>query len=166
MMVEMQSNLGFVWRMMKSLNQFVLRKYGPKFRAYSIVLLLTTIGRKSGLPRVTPLQYEEDQGLYYIGSARGVQADWYRNIQVCPEVEVQVKERRFRAVAEPVSDAERVADFFEIRLKRHPVFVGALMRLEGLPIHYTRADLEAIAAQKAMVILHPINENRVWTGEG
>lgn len=157
-MGKIRSDPGIVWRGMKSLNQLILRKYGPKFRAYNIVLLLTTIGRKSGLSRVTPLQYEEDQGLFYIGSARGVYADWYLNIQACPEVEVQVKERRFRAVAEPVSDPQRVADFLEIRLKRHPLFVGLLMRLEGLPWRYSRADLESFAAQKAMVILHPVGE--------
>ena len=157
-MENRKSKSGIIWHWMKSLNRVVLRKYGPKFRAYNIVLLLTTIGRKSGLPRVTPLQYEEDQGVYYIGSARGVDADWYRNIQDCPEVEVQVKERRFRALAEPVSDAKRVADYFEIRLRRHPVFVGTLMRLEGLPLRYSRADLEAFAAQKAMVLLRPIAE--------
>ena len=44
------------------------------------VLLLTTIGRKSGLPRATPLQYEEVDGQYRIASARGTEADWYRNI--------------------------------------------------------------------------------------
>ena len=157
-MGKIRSDPGIVWRGMKSLNQLILRKYGPKFRAYNIILLLTTIGRKSGLSRVTPLQYEEDQGLFYIGSARGVYADWYLNIQACPEVEVQVKECRFRAVAEPVSDPQRVADFFEIRLKRHPLFVGLLMRLEGLPWRYTRADLESFSAQKAMVVLHPVDE--------
>jgi deazaflavin-dependent oxidoreductase (nitroreductase family) len=158
MAVKQPSKPGIIWRKMKSLNQFVLRKYGPKFRAYNIVLLLTTIGRKSGLQRVTPLQYEEQDGLYYIGSARGMQADWVRNIQACPQVVVQIKEHRFRALAEAVADAERVADFFEIRLKRHPLFVGALMRLEGLPLRYTRADLEAFSAQKAMVILYPTND--------
>lgn len=157
-MSKTASHAGFVWRRMSSLNRLVLRKYGPQFRAYNIILLLTTRGRKSGLPRVTPLQYEDDNGNFYIGSARGVEADWYRNILDCPEVEVQVKERVFRAVAEPVADACRVADFFEVRLKRHPLFVGLLMRLEGLPLRYTRADLEEFAARKAMVILHPLGE--------
>ena len=36
-----------------------------------IILLLTTTGRKSGLKRITPLQYEEIDGKYYLGSARG-----------------------------------------------------------------------------------------------
>jgi hypothetical protein len=33
--------------------------------------------------------------------------------------------------------------------------IGLLMRLEGLPIRYTRQDLEYFAAQKAMVVIRP-----------
>jgi hypothetical protein len=40
-----------------------------------LVLLLTTTGRKSGLPRVTALQYEEVAGAIYLGSSRGTQAE-------------------------------------------------------------------------------------------
>ncbi|HUS79158.1 MAG TPA: nitroreductase/quinone reductase family protein [Patescibacteria group bacterium] len=36
-----------------------------------MVLLLTTTGHKTGLPRVTHLQYEEVDGAYYVGSMRG-----------------------------------------------------------------------------------------------
>ena len=120
-----------------------------------MVLLLTTIGRKSGLPRLTPLQYEEDSEVYYVASARGARADWFRNIQANPQVEVQLRRKRFRGLAEPVTDAKRIADFLELRLKRHSLMIGALMRLEGLPLKYTRADLERFAAQKALVIIHP-----------
>jgi len=31
-----------------------------------VVLLLTTTGRRSGLPRVTPLQYEQIDGAIYV----------------------------------------------------------------------------------------------------
>jgi deazaflavin-dependent oxidoreductase (nitroreductase family) len=147
------------WHRMRSLNQFVVRKYGPKFRGYRLILLLTTKGRKSGLPRTTPLQYEEEQGLYYIGSARGIHADWVRNIMVHPEVDVQVKERRFRARAEVVIDKSRVIDFLRLRLKRHPVMVGLIMRLDGLPVRYTQLDFEEYAADKAFAVLHPLEES-------
>ena len=51
-----------------------------------LVLLLTTTGRKSGLPRVTPLQYELIDGAYYVGAALGLKADWLRNLQADPRV--------------------------------------------------------------------------------
>ena len=67
---------------MKRLNLRITGAYTGDFPASRMVLLLTTIGRKSGLPRITPLQYEEIDGAYYVASARGAQADWFRNIKM------------------------------------------------------------------------------------
>jgi deazaflavin-dependent oxidoreductase (nitroreductase family) len=78
-----------------------------------LVLLLTTTGRKTGQPRVTPLQYELIDGKIFIASARGTKADWYRNILSNPEVEVRVKSRRFKGLAEPIADLEKTTDFLE-----------------------------------------------------
>lgn len=121
-----------------------------------LILLLTTTGRKSGLKRVTPLQYETVGDLTYLGSARGAQADWYRNLLADPHVEVQVKARRFRALAEPITDPARIADFLELRLRRHPRLIGAILRSEGLPAPPTRADLEQYARRIAVVALRPV----------
>lgn len=147
----------FIWHWMKPFNQRVAKIYQQGFRAKEIVLLLTTTGRKSGQPRVTPLQYEEIEGAYYVGSARGDQADWYRNIIADPNVHVQLQDRSFQAIAEPITDPERIADFLEIRLQRHPKMIGRLMRLEGLPANHSRSDLVAFANQKAVVIIRPCN---------
>lgn len=145
----------FAWRLMRL----------PPRAAYAVglgpligrmVLLLTTTGRKSGLPRVTPLQYEEIEGVFYVGAARGVRADWFRNIQANPQVEVRVKSRRFRGVAEPVTDAGRIADFLEVRLRRHPRMVAAIVKSEKLPSKPTRQQLEAYAAMRAMVVIRPL----------
>lgn len=81
MPVDMTSTQ-FDWSKMKSIQKIhrVLYAIGLGPLIGRIVLLLTTMGRKSGLPRVTPLQYEEINGDYYLGSARGLKADWLRNI--------------------------------------------------------------------------------------
>jgi deazaflavin-dependent oxidoreductase (nitroreductase family) len=118
-----------------------------------LVLLLTTTGRKSGLPRVTPLQYEEIDGAFHVASARGDQADWFRNIIVDSRVAVRVGSRSFTGIAEPVTDPGRVADFLEYRLRRSPKMIGAIMRREGLPSDPSRADLEHYAARRALVII-------------
>ncbi len=120
-----------------------------------MILLLTTTGRKSGLPRVTPLQYEEVDGLVYVASALGTKADWYRNILANPCVQVQVGPRRFEGMAETVTDPGRIADFLELRLKRHPKMVGAILKSEGLPEAPSRAELEEYAQRLAMVIIRP-----------
>ncbi len=122
-----------------------------------IILLLTTTGRKSGLKRITPLQYEEIDGNYYLGSARGTKSDWYRNILSDRRVEVRVKGLSFPGIAEPVSDPDRIADFLETRLQRHPFMMGLLMekahRLSKTP---TRQQLLDLAASEAMVIIRPV----------
>jgi len=126
---------------------------GPLLGRY--VLLLTTIGRKSDLKRVTPLQYEEQDGIIYVGAARGTKADWFRNIVANPQVTVRVRNRRFKAQAEAITDTERVADFLELRLARHPRMVGAMMKGEGLPARPSRAQLEQYAKSIAMVAIKP-----------
>lgn len=120
-----------------------------------VVLLLTTKGRRTGLPRVTPLQYEEVDGVYLVGSRRGTEADWFRNLVADPVVEVRVKSRRFRATAEPITDSSRIADFLELHLERHPRMVGRILRMEGLPPHPGRERLEGYAERIAVVAIRP-----------
>ncbi len=127
--------------------------FGPVYG--KLVLLLTTTGRRSGRPRVTPLQYEEFDGDIYVASAFGARADWFRNITADPRVSVRVRSRRLSGIAEPVTDPVRVADFLEYRLHRHPRMIGAILKREGLPRHPDREELEDYAAGRAMVIIRP-----------
>ena len=117
-----------------------------------LVLLLTTTGRKSGRPRVTPLQYEELDGLITIGSVRGAKADWYRNIAADPHVSVRVKNRRFDGTAEITTDVGRIADFLELRLKRHPRMIKWMLRAEGVRSP-SREDLEQYAERLALATI-------------
>ncbi|NTU54637.1 MAG: nitroreductase family deazaflavin-dependent oxidoreductase, partial [Anaerolineales bacterium] len=78
---------------MKGLNARMMTNYKRGFGPARVVMLLTTIGRRSGLPRVTPLQYEQVDGDYYIASARGPEADWFKNIRANPKVRVQIRDR-------------------------------------------------------------------------
>jgi deazaflavin-dependent oxidoreductase (nitroreductase family) len=121
-----------------------------------LVLLLTTTGRKSGLPRVTALQYEEVDGAIYLGSSKGAQADWFKNLMADPCVSIRVKSRQFSGKAEAVTDPARIADFLELRLKRHPRMVGAMLKSEGLPARPSRAELEAYAGKLAVAIIRPL----------
>ncbi len=121
-----------------------------------IILLLTTTGRKSGQPRITPLQYEEIDGCYYLGAARGVQADWVRNIQANPQVELRVGKKSVCGLAEVITDPSRMADFIEVRLQRHPFMIGLIMqKAHGLSKHPSREQLEKMAANEALVIIRP-----------
>ena len=120
-----------------------------------LILLLTTTGRKTGLRRVTALQYEEVDGTYLLGSSRGLRADWVRNLIANPRVEIHVRSRRFVGLAKVVSDPERIADFLSLRLERHPRIVGRILQMEGLPACPSRQQLVDYAARLALVIVHP-----------
>jgi len=121
----------------------------------NIVLLLTTIGRKSGKPRVTPLQYEEIDGKIYLVSALGPKADWFRNIQANSKVEVRVKSQKFSGLAEAITDTKRIADFLEVRLRRHPRMIRAMLHAEGIRMPPERSDLEQYATQLTLVAIKP-----------
>jgi deazaflavin-dependent oxidoreductase (nitroreductase family) len=118
-----------------------------------LVLLLTTTGRKTGKRRVTPLQYEEIGGRLFLGAARGMKADWIRNIRADPNVEVRVKARRFSATAELVTDIPRITGFLEARLHRHPRMVGLMFAMEGLTRNPGREALEKYAARLALAVI-------------
>ena len=141
-----------IWKLLKMPPQFLYAiGLGPIYGR--LVLLLTTTGRKSGKPRVTPLQYEEIDGDIYIASARGTKSDWFRNIVANPKVKVRVKSRQFEGEGEPITDPKHIADFLEIRLERHPKMVGAIMQREGVSKKPNRVELENYAANRAMVII-------------
>ncbi len=120
-----------------------------------LVLLLTTRGRRTGLLRVTPLQYEQIEGKYYVASVFGARADWYQNILADPGVRVRVGRKEFKALAERSTAPVQIADFLEYRLAHHPRMIGLMLRAEGLPPSPSRQDLESLAEEKALVILHP-----------
>ena len=120
-----------------------------------LILLLTTIGRRSGKDRTTPLQYEEVEGRFYVASARGPGADWLLNIQANPGVIVRIGNRVIQGQAEIIRDPERIADFLQLRLERRPRMVGAILRADGLPSRPTRKELEQYGAGKPLAVIHP-----------
>jgi deazaflavin-dependent oxidoreductase (nitroreductase family) len=149
-----------IYRLMK-LPPRVLYRLGLGSLIGRYVFLLTTTGRKSGLPRVTPLQYEERDEAIVAAAMHGTGADWVRNILADPCVEVEVKNRRFPGQAEVVTDRGRVADFLAYRLRQHSRMIGSMLRAEGLPAQPSREQLEDYAAGLALVIIHPEQERRL-----
>ncbi len=121
-----------------------------------LILLLTTTGRRSGLPRVTPLGYEEIDGAIYLGSAQGAESDWFKNAKAHPRVHMRVGSREFEGIAEPVTDPSLIADFIQYRLQRHPRMIGAMLAAEGLPRNPNRDELERYVSKLAMLVVRPL----------
>jgi len=150
--------VSFDWAKMKNIQKIhrVLYAIGLGPLVGRVILLLTTTGRRSGKKRVTPLQYERIGEDYYVGAARGLKADWVRNIQSNPQVEIRVGAKRFEGRAEVVTDVSKFADFMEVRLERHPRMIGFIMeKAHGLPRRPSREQLEDLAKSEAFVIVHP-----------
>lgn len=116
-----------------------------------VILLLTTIGRKTGLERVTPLQYELIDGDYYIGAALGLKADWVRNLIADPHVQLRVKNKTYPGKAEVIADVGKIADYIEYRLKQRPRMVGMILRTDGVSARPSREELEEYAAERIVV---------------
>ena len=78
------------------------------------VLLLTTIGARTGLPRITPLNYSIDgDRLVVIASAGGASRHpaWYRNLLADPEVTIELGRETFQAHARTAEEPERTRLF-------------------------------------------------------
>jgi deazaflavin-dependent oxidoreductase (nitroreductase family) len=74
------------------------------------VLILTTVGAKSGEPRETPLAYTRDGDRLVIVASKGGAPShpaWYHNIVAHPGVTVEVDGERFAASASIAGEPER-----------------------------------------------------------
>ena len=73
-------------------------------------LLLTTVGRKSGEERTTPLIYQEHDGDYLIVASKGgsdTPPAWYLNLQENPSARVQVWADVFDVSVRDATDEEK-----------------------------------------------------------
>ncbi len=87
------------------------------------LLLLHTIGAKSGLARINPLVTIEDDGrLIIVASAAGAPKSpaWYHNIVANPNVEVEFGAERFKVHADIPGEPERT----ELYGKMEAAFAG------------------------------------------
>lgn len=75
------------------------------------LLLLTTVGTKSGEERLSPVIYTRDGDRYVVAASAGggpQHPSWYHNVLANPKVTVEVGTEKFDAVATVVADrAER-----------------------------------------------------------
>jgi deazaflavin-dependent oxidoreductase (nitroreductase family) len=73
-------------------------------------LLLTTIGKRTGKARRTPLIYGRDGERYLVVASKGGSDEppqWYTNLSANPRVRLQVGADRFDATAHTASAAEK-----------------------------------------------------------
>lgn len=90
------------------------------------VVLLTTVGARTGLLRKTPLMRVEHAGVYAaVASMAGADRHpcWYANVLAHPEVELRDEEQVLSLVAREVTGAER-AGWWSRACTVFPSYVG------------------------------------------
>ncbi len=98
-------------------------KVGGPFEEMTL-LLLHTIGAKSGEPRLNPVAYLADGERYVIIASKGgapTHPGWYHNVVAHPEVTIEVGTEKIQAQAEVVQEPERT-ELFEKVSAQYPGF--------------------------------------------
>ncbi len=92
-----------------AMHRALYRALGGRFVGRNL-LILTTMGRKTGQRRSTLLYYTRDGEDYIVIASNGGE-DWYpgwwHNIRTNPDVEIEVGRSRIPCKAEPVREADR-----------------------------------------------------------
>jgi len=89
------------------------------------LLLLTTIGAKSGRSHTTPLAYTRDGDRYVVIASKGgapTHPAWYHNLVAHGEAEVEVGTQRFHVRATPISSGPERDRLFNAQAAIMPGF--------------------------------------------
>ena len=93
--------------------------WGPK------LVVLHTVGAKSGQPRVSPLVYTSDGEHMVIIASKGgapTNPDWYYNVKANPIVTVEMGTEQFQARASIVEDGPERDRLYAKMVARNPGF--------------------------------------------
>ncbi|MGD0704490.1 MAG: nitroreductase/quinone reductase family protein [Trebonia sp.] len=114
------------------------------------LLLLHTVGARSGQPRVNPVMYLADGDRYLVfASKAGADANpgWYWNLRANPDAAIEVGDETFAVRATELTGAER-DEKYRIQSERYPGFAGYRQKTSrAIPvIALTRRDAPPAAA--------------------
>lgn len=121
-------------------------------------LRLTHTGRRTGALHQTVLEvvtHDRTTDTYVVVSGLGERAQWFRNIQVSPEVKIAVGHRALHATALRLN-VEEAEPLMREYLRRHPLAFRLLARLLlGWHAGGTAEDARRLAHQFPLVALRP-----------
>lgn len=122
-----------------------LVKLGVKPGANAI---LTVPGRKTGLPRSTPITVVEYQGRRYVQSPYG-EVDWVRNLRAAGRASLQSGRRIETITVRELNAQEKVA-FLQVVFRRAPKMV---QRLSGVTRDSPIEDFEKVAHRHPVFVV-------------
>ena len=115
------------WKLGSGAHAGVYRATGGKLfgrMGKSPILLLNTVGRKSGKKRTSPLLYAMDgEDFVIIASKGGASAHpaWYLNLMANPEATVEIEDREVRVKAEE-ADSEEKSRLWQKMVEMYPAY--------------------------------------------
>jgi deazaflavin-dependent oxidoreductase (nitroreductase family) len=95
-------------------------------------LILRTLGRRSGEPRLSPLLYGQDgERLVIVASKEGAASHpaWFLNLEANPEIGVQIGDKKYRGLAHIEKGSER-RRLFDFMVKSYPPYVDYQARTQ------------------------------------
>lgn len=130
-----------VIRVMSAVNTWMYRvsggRVGGRWMYGAPIFLLTTVGRKSGQKRTTPLLYLADgDRIVTVASQGGMSRDplWIRNIDANPDVEAQIG-RKTRAMRARRGTAEEKARYWPDLCRMYPDYADYQARtIRDIPV--------------------------------
>ena len=108
-------------------------KVGGYFKGAPL-LLLHTIGRRSGKARINPMMYLKDGERYVVIASKGgadTHPDWYFNLKAHPDVQMEVGDETIDVHAEEVTGRERDT-LYKRQATRYPGFAGYQRRTKRI----------------------------------
>jgi F420H(2)-dependent quinone reductase len=115
------------WKLGSGAHAGVYRATGGKLfgrMGKSPILLLNTVGRRSGKKRTSPLFYVMDgEDFVIIASKGGASAHpaWYLNLMANPEATVEIEDREVRVRAEE-ADSEEKSRLWQKMVEMYPAY--------------------------------------------
>jgi deazaflavin-dependent oxidoreductase (nitroreductase family) len=117
-------------------------KAGRVSRKYPVILL-TTVGARSGQPHVTPLNFTTDGDRLVVVASKGGAAhhpDWFHNLRANPQVTIEHGRERFTARAIITREPERTRLFDQ--------HVGAMPFFGGYRRHVTSREIPVVVFER------------------
>ena len=124
---DLSGTARLAWKLGSGAHAGVYRATGGKLfgrMGKSPILLLNTVGRKSGKKRTSPLLYVMDGEDFVVIASKGGAAThpaWYLNLRANPEATVEIGDREVQVEAE-VADPEDKARLWQKMVEMYPAY--------------------------------------------
>lgn len=118
-----------------------------------LFMIMTTTGRKSGLPRRTAIEYHQYNGRKYV-MVGWTQSDWYKNIRANPLMTIQTADGAEPVQAHVVESVEEREQAWKVA--EHSPGIQMAMHLSGAQL--TRDEFVAQKDRFVLITFDPTDE--------